>query len=302
MARCEYCGEDESMPYNCRYCGGQFCSAHRLPENHDCPGLEQGSGTRGVFDSGFDDRVMTDEGDESLLDRIGIDTSRGGPLAYFRGNATYLILLLMWITFLLQWSAIIIDGQSLHTHLFVLTAEHPENVWTWITSIFAHSPFQILHIVFNSIVIFFFGPLVERYIGSRRFALLFLISGVLAGLSQVAFDVFEGVPVHETGVLGASGAALAILGVVTVFNPNLRVYLFGVMPMAIWILTGGIAAISLALVVMGQSDLGGIAHMAHLVGLLVGLAVGAYESRRSNIRPPRQFHLGGGPPGPGGRY
>ena len=25
------------MPFRCTYCGGQFCSAHRLPENHSCP-------------------------------------------------------------------------------------------------------------------------------------------------------------------------------------------------------------------------------------------------------------------------
>ncbi len=28
------------MPFQCPYCGGQFCAAHRLPENHDCPKLE----------------------------------------------------------------------------------------------------------------------------------------------------------------------------------------------------------------------------------------------------------------------
>lgn len=301
MARCEYCGEHESMPYNCRYCGGQFCSPHRLPENHDCPGLDKASSGEGVFDSGFDTRVVSDQ-DESVLERIGVDTSRGGPLSYFRGNVTYLVLVLMWITLFLQWFALLIGGQNLHNDLFVLTAEHPEHVWTWITSIFAHDPVQILHIVFNSVVIFFFGPLVERYIGSRRFAVLFVVSGILAGLSQVTFSVIEGVPAEMTGVLGASGAALAILGVLTVFAPNLKVYLFGVLPMAIWILTGAIAAISLALIVAGEADFLGIAHMAHLVGLLVGLAYGAYESKRIDARPPRRFNLAAGPGGPRRRY
>ena len=27
------------MPYKCRYCGGVYCSDHRLPENHRCEGL-----------------------------------------------------------------------------------------------------------------------------------------------------------------------------------------------------------------------------------------------------------------------
>jgi len=38
--RCQKCGEETFLPFQCPYCGGQFCAAHRLPENHDCPKLE----------------------------------------------------------------------------------------------------------------------------------------------------------------------------------------------------------------------------------------------------------------------
>jgi Zn-dependent protease len=34
---CQKCGQDVLMPFRCPYCGGQFCSEHRLPENHQCP-------------------------------------------------------------------------------------------------------------------------------------------------------------------------------------------------------------------------------------------------------------------------
>jgi len=34
---CQICGKVEPLPYRCRYCGGTFCSEHRLPENHNCP-------------------------------------------------------------------------------------------------------------------------------------------------------------------------------------------------------------------------------------------------------------------------
>jgi Zn-dependent protease len=37
---CEKCGQDTFMPFQCPYCGGQFCSAHRLPENHSCPKID----------------------------------------------------------------------------------------------------------------------------------------------------------------------------------------------------------------------------------------------------------------------
>ena len=38
MVKCDVCGKDEYMPFRCKYCGGYFCSEHRLPEMHDCPG------------------------------------------------------------------------------------------------------------------------------------------------------------------------------------------------------------------------------------------------------------------------
>ena len=42
MVRCDKCGADVSMPFRCNYCGGYFCSEHRLPEFHDCTGLHRG--------------------------------------------------------------------------------------------------------------------------------------------------------------------------------------------------------------------------------------------------------------------
>jgi len=34
--KCEFCGIEESLPFVCNYCGGVFCSDHRLPEAHQC--------------------------------------------------------------------------------------------------------------------------------------------------------------------------------------------------------------------------------------------------------------------------
>ena len=38
--KCQKCGEETFLPFQCIYCGGQFCAAHRLPENHDCSKLD----------------------------------------------------------------------------------------------------------------------------------------------------------------------------------------------------------------------------------------------------------------------
>ncbi len=38
--KCQTCGQEIYLPFQCPYCGGQFCSQHRLPENHVCPKIE----------------------------------------------------------------------------------------------------------------------------------------------------------------------------------------------------------------------------------------------------------------------
>jgi membrane associated rhomboid family serine protease len=290
MAECDICGEEESMPYECRHCGGTFCGDHRLPESHDCPGLERWEDAGPVFDSGFDESVDPTASNES---RFGIDTGPGGPLAYFRGNMTFVFLGLMWLTFVSQLVVLGVSGESTMRSLFVFTPENPLYVWTWITSIFAHGGFT--HILINSIVIYFFGRLVEQYVGSKKFTLLFVGSGILAGAGQVGVQILmnEGV-----GVVGASGAALALMGVLTIMNPNLTVYLYFILPVPIWLLTGGTVVVSTFLIAFVSPGAGGVAHVAHLVGVVIGLLYG--QQIKGKVRMPRQIQFGGGRRGPGG--
>ena len=46
MERCAVCGAEEFIPYVCRYCGRTHCVYHRLPENHECPNLQQARAPR----------------------------------------------------------------------------------------------------------------------------------------------------------------------------------------------------------------------------------------------------------------
>jgi len=62
-----------------------------------------------------------------------------------------------------------------------------------------------------------FGPLIESKIGSKRFIMIYFISGLLAGIGSTFF---------YAKALGASGAIMGILGVTIVMMPNLRVLLF----------------------------------------------------------------------------
>ena len=290
------------MPYQCRHCGGTYCSEHRLPESHDCPGLENWDDPDGVFDSGFDDSVDNRGRTASGRGASGGLRSRlaatGGPLSYFRGNATYLFLAVMLLTFVAEQIVLRLYGPEAFRSIFVLSAEHPFYVWTWVTSVFAHDPTGFFHLFGNGIALFFFGPIVERRVGTRAYVALFLASGMLAGLGQIGLGFLLGNPV-TAGVLGASGAVMAILAVLTVLNPDLRVLLYFFIPVPIWVLTFGYAALSLLGTFSNFSILGGnIAHIAHLTGLVIGLAYGEYV-RRQGVSAPGQLQFGGG--GGGGR-
>jgi len=292
MATCDECGEYENLPYQCRRCGKTFCAEHRLPENHDCPGLNEWDDPEGVFASGG----PSTSGRSQQAREATSSQARSLWRRYVRGNATYVFLGLMWITFALQFIVSTVFSQVLMRDIFVLTISNPEYAWTWVTSVFAHGGFT--HIAVNSIGLYFFGPPVERRLGSKRFVALFLVSGALAGLTQIGISIGMGATVG--GVVGASGALLAIMGVLTVLNPSLRVYLYFFIPMPLWVLTVGFAAYS---VLVGAGQIGGggnVAHWAHLAGLVIGFAYGQYI--KGETRAPERLQFGGGRGGGGGRF
>ena len=309
MATCDVCGEHVNMPYNCGNCGGTYCSDHRLPENHSCPGLDQWNDPDGVFDSGFDDSVAGRGEAGGLGSTLGVDTGAGGPLGYFRGNMAYVFLGVSVVVFALQYivAPLVIEmptgvqrpAGTTWGQIFTLTTGHPEYVWTWVVSIFAHG--GITHLLFNGIALYFFGPIVERQVGSKKFTALFFASGIAAGLGQVGLALATG---EQAAVLGASGAIMAIMGVLSITAPDLKVLLFFVIPMSVRTLTILVAVFSLFFVASG-GILSGVAHFAHLVGLFIGLWYGNHIKHEVG-RGPTQLNLGpgrggGGPGGPGRR-
>jgi Zn-dependent protease len=53
--KCQACSQETLLPFRCPHCGGQFCSVHRLPENHACPRIDQAKAQR-------QEQVMTQQG------------------------------------------------------------------------------------------------------------------------------------------------------------------------------------------------------------------------------------------------
>jgi len=142
--------------------------------------------------------------------------------------------------------------------------------WTPLTYMFIHGGFW--HILFNMIVLYFFGPRVEERLGSNRFITLYLISGFTGAL----FSVFT----PDVAILGASAAVFGVELAYARFWPLDRVYIYGVLPIQMrWLVV--------ITVVMSIFGLGGfepgVAHLAHLGGL-VGAAIYLYVISRSRAR------------------
>lgn len=143
--------------------------------------------------------------------------------------------------------------------------------WTLVTHIFVHANME--HLFFNMLFLFFFGTELERRVGESRFLQIFIISGLVAAIGQMA--------VVPTGyMMGASGALYGVMGCLAVIAPEIRVLLFFVIPLSIRAAVVLFAVLDFTM--MGSAD--SIAHMAHITGLLVGLAYGGMLKERYRYR------------------
>jgi membrane associated rhomboid family serine protease len=103
-------------------------------------------------------------------------------------------------------------------------------------------------------------------VGRRDFLLVFFTSGVIAAAAQVAASP------PEVVVLGASGAMLGLLAALAVLAPRLPVLFLFIIPMRLWMIVGGFAAISALLAfTMPESS---VANLAHFTGIIVGVVWG----------------------------
>lgn len=175
------------------------------------------------------------------------------------------------IVFFLQW---ITAFAGVVGALFVLSTPITENPWTVITSVYAHSGPG--HLLSNSIALVLFGWPVARATTRFRFHLFFILTGAVAGLSQVLVrDALAGAPVVQTtgsvGVLGASGAVFALLGYLLASNrlSDTISALFSVPRWLTYLIFIGIAGV-LTLATAQP----GVALIAHFTGLLMGLLAG----------------------------
>lgn len=150
------------------------------------------------------------------------------------------------------------------------------------TYMFMHGDF--MHLAFNMLSLYFFGPMVEQVWGPRRFLLYYLTCGVGAYVLHMAVQYWEltqaGIDptTWQGSMLGASGSIFGLYAAFGYLFPNQVIQLlFPPIPLKAKYFVLIFAGLELYYGVSGSST--GIAHFAHLGGAVFGLGLILYWYR-----------------------
>lgn len=190
-----------------------------------------------------------------------------------------------------------IDVENLLGLHFFLASDF--NLSQLISYMFMHANFQ--HIFFNMFAVWMFGRVLEQIWGPKRFLTYYLICGIGAGLIQELVQYLEYaftlsnydsvnlgiaggiIPMEEylnmMTTVGASGAVYGILLAFGMLFPNSQMFIFPLpFPIKAKYFVIGYAVLELFLG-LGGGD--GVAHFAHLGGMLFGLILIIYWRKKN---------------------
>lgn len=154
--------------------------------------------------------------------------------------------------------------------------------WRFVGFQFLHA--SMTHLLFNMVALFFFGPMVERYLGSKRYLAFYLLAGIcgammylILNLGGYAATIMANEPVRIPGLLfenthtpliGASAGVFGVLMAGAYLAPNATVLLFFIFPMPLRTLAYALVGVAFLTVVLSGHNAGGEA--AHLGGAIAG--------------------------------
>ncbi|UKJ08300.1 rhomboid family protein [Solitalea lacus] len=139
--------------------------------------------------------------------------------------------------------------------------------WSVFTYMFLHKDF--FHLLFNMLGLYWFGQLLEEYLGGKKFSLIYIFGGLVGGLLFIAvynlFPVFENV-VAQSRTVGASAGVLAIAVATATLLPDHQFMLLFLGLVKIKYLV--LFFVLIDLINITGDNAGG--HIAHLGGAIIG--------------------------------
>jgi len=148
--------------------------------------------------------------------------------------------------------------------------------WRFIGFQFLHGNMQ--HLIFNMIGLYFFGPLVEQYLGGKRYLAFYLLCGIFGSVLYLILNIggyifqndIPGLLFNDTRtpLVGASAGVFGILIAGAFMAPNIKVLVFFFFPMRLSTMAYVLVTLALVTVIFGGNNAGGEA--AHLGGAAAG--------------------------------
>jgi membrane associated rhomboid family serine protease len=200
----------------------------------------------------------------------------------------YLLIANVLVFALQQWLP---DASSLalisHFALWPLGPSPYSNVagfepWQLVTYAFMHGGYE--HILFNMFGLYMFGGVIERTFGARNYTIYYFVCAIVAAVAQLL--VMKYFPNGFYPTIGASGALFGLLLAFGMLYPQEKMFLiFLPIPLPAWLFVIGYAVVELGLGVTGTQA--GVAHFAHLGGMVGGYVMIQYWRGRLPFKPKR---------------
>ena len=150
-------------------------------------------------------------------------------------------------------------------------SEYLTRPWTLVTYMFMHDLTGILHILFNMLIMYWFGKLFVEYLGSDKLIAVYLLGGIAGGIAYLL--AYNTIPYFVTqsqafriGMVGASASVNAIVVATATLIPNYTFFLLLIGPVRIKY----IAAVFVFLSYLGTVGDNAGGNIAHLGGALMG--------------------------------
>jgi membrane associated rhomboid family serine protease len=147
--------------------------------------------------------------------------------------------------------------------------------WSFLTYQFMH--IRLWHMFMNMLILFWFGRIFLRFFNEKQLLAVYLLGGALGAFLHLITNNFLS-PIHQAAVLGASGSIMAVVFATSLYKPDYVIHMLFIGPVKIkWI-----AIFLLILDIMGIAgnlkggieESSGIAHLAHMGGMLFGVWFG----------------------------
>ncbi len=147
------------------------------------------------------------------------------------------------------------------------------------------------HIFSNMFGLFMFGPMLEHFLGSKRFLILYIVSGIgacllhgvinLYEISQFPVDSPEYTMMMSIPMVGASGAIFGMLGAFARLFPNTEMIIF---PLPIPVKAKYLVSLYALFEIFSgvYNVMPGVAHFAHIGGLIFGVLLINYWNKKKD--------------------